>query len=116
MNSLPASTLNFAMLRRVVLRVTVPWMQHRRNPRQATRTGGFDFLAGSLQWGEAGIIPLPDSFAVHSPALRLSGRLRRIAVPASNRELLNRSQAGPSRCRPQSSPRTRRSFRFSTGR
>ena len=45
MNSLPASTLNFAMLRRVVVRVTVPWMQHGRNPRQATRTDGFDFLA-----------------------------------------------------------------------
>lgn len=41
----PVSALNLAMIRRAVVSVVVHWIQRCRNPRQATLTGFFDFMA-----------------------------------------------------------------------
>jgi hypothetical protein len=41
----PVSALNLAMLRRAVVSVAVHWIRHCRNPRQATLSGFFDFMA-----------------------------------------------------------------------
>lgn len=41
------SALNLAMIRRAVISLAVPWIQHCPNPRQATLQGFFDFMAAN---------------------------------------------------------------------
>lgn len=41
----PVSTLNLAVIRRAVVTVAIHWIKHCRNPRQATMSGFYDWMA-----------------------------------------------------------------------